>query len=153
MAVFRNIETTLEEDEDGQWCKRRVEVEREVRHRVPDFQVVVGFSQQKAGDSSSLVGHSVPQATATRVALLVESAQRLLWMYHQYLPSLAAEARFDVGKLLLNFSDALSNAEGNEEKALDPAASLHTIRQLHVLRLLKESDQFAWTGKPGRITM
>jgi len=144
----------LEEDpEDGQWCKARRDIQREGRRRVPDFQVVVAFSQQKFGDAAALPGRAATQPNATKAALLSESAQRLLWMYHRCLPSLVAEARFDVGKLLQNFSSAQSklgkdDTEGDE--SLEAPARLHIVRQLHILRLLKESEQFSWAGKSGR---
>ena len=126
LYTFRTIEAALEEDDDhGQWSGRRREVEQEVRRRVPDFQVVVAFSHRPA---------SVPNLV--KATLLAESAQRLLWMYHQCLPLLVAEARFDVGKLLHNFT------ETGDKGVSD---GLRTVQQLHVLRLLKESDQFAWT--------
>lgn len=97
--------------------------------------------------------------------MLAESAQRLLWMYHRCLPSVVAEARFDVGKLLLNFSVRSSDekvemekedgmeVEGEEGKDEDEepgaAVRLHRVQQLHVLKILKESDQFVWAGKAG----
>ncbi|KAJ6584939.1 ribosome 60S biogenesis N-terminal-domain-containing protein [Mycena capillaripes] len=136
--VFQSIETALEEDEgDGQWAKMRRDLEREIRHRVPEFQVIVAFA------STQKEGHGKGAHPPTKAALLAESAQRLLWMYHSYLPLLVAETRFDVGKLVQNFVD-MSGAAGEE---LDTTARLNTIRQLHVLRLLNESDQFIWSGK------
>ncbi|KAJ6508841.1 ribosome 60S biogenesis N-terminal-domain-containing protein [Mycena sanguinolenta] len=136
LQVFHSIETALEEDEgDGQWGKVRRELEREIRHRVPEFQVIVAFASatQKEGPAKGAHHH-------TKAALLAESAQRLLWMYHSYLPLLVAETRFDVGKLVQNFVDF----RGIE---LDTTGKLNTVRQLHVLRLLGESDQFVWSGK------
>ncbi|KAJ7044085.1 ribosome 60S biogenesis N-terminal-domain-containing protein [Mycena alexandri] len=138
--VFRSIETALEEDTgDGQWAKIQRDLEREIRHRVPEFQVIVAFA------SAQKEGHGKGVQQPTKVVLLAESAQRLLWMYHAYLPSLVAENRFDVGKLVQNFTD-LGRSVGDE---LDTPARLNTVRQLHVLRLLDESDQFVWSGKTG----
>ncbi|RDB20241.1 Uncharacterized protein C14G10.02 [Hypsizygus marmoreus] len=137
---FHDIETMLEENEaDGQWCKRRRDIEREARRRVPDFQVIVAFSQQKFTDP-------VTNPNPTKAALLSESAQRLLWIYHRCLPSVVAEARFDVGKLLQSFSE-IKVAKSDEP--LDPAMRLGVVRQLHILRLLKDSDQFGWSAKMG----
>ena len=151
VRVFRGISSSLGEDDDGQWCKRLTEMERELRKRVPDFQVVVAFAQQTANEAGpALTGR---QPNAIRNAMLAESAQRLLWLYHRCLPLLVAEARFDVGKLLQNFiSDAGSagaDVEGDDK--LDGDTAFRTVRQLHVLRLLKESDQFVWSAKPGKI--
>ena len=145
---FHKIAGALEEDEEeGQWYKRCRELEREVRRRVPDFQVVVAFSQQKHA------GRSPPhaQVNETKVKLLAESAQRLLWLYHSCLPSLVAEARFDVGKLLQTFSQdpGVEPGAGHEEDLPDAASRLYRVQKLHVLKLLKNSDQFNWTGKIG----
>jgi nucleolar pre-ribosomal-associated protein 1 len=117
-------------------------MEREARKRVPDFQVVVAFSQQKLGDGQ------MKTPNPTKAALLSEAAQRLLWMYHRCLASVVAEARFDVGKLLQNFSLEMQPVTEQDE-SLNVAAKLHMVRQLHVLRLLKDSDQFNWSGKMG----
>ncbi|KAF8622432.1 hypothetical protein AX15_007016 [Amanita polypyramis BW_CC] len=154
LQVFRDIATALEEDEEeGQWFKRVRDLEKEVRRRVPEFQVVVAFSQHVSVHGTSAPPHTQnagqPVApNTTRTALLSESAQRLLWMYHRCLPALVAEARFDVGKLLQGFTKITSDEE--DEEVLDAGKRLDRVRRLHVLRLLKESDQFAWTGKlPG----
>ena len=153
LRTFHDVQSMLEEDEeDGQWCKRRREIERDVRRRVPDFQVVVGFSQQKFVDNVAQPDNSILPSghiNPTKAALLSESAQRLLWLYHRCLPSLVAEARFDVGKLLLNFGGTASDGMANilTDTVSNPVAGLRTIRELHVLRLLKDSDQFAWSGK------
>ncbi|KAG6853529.1 hypothetical protein C0991_003449 [Blastosporella zonata] len=153
--AFREVEVALEEsDADGQWSKRRRDLEREVRKRVPDFQVIVAFSQQKFSEAPPAMtpGAPVPVPPAnnpTRAALLAESAQRLLWMYQRCLPLVVAEARFDLGKLLQGFvaEEKVPEEEGMGEVAA--ADKLHVVRQLHVLRLLKDSDQFVWSGKMG----
>jgi nucleolar pre-ribosomal-associated protein 1 len=122
-------------------------MEKELRRRVPDFQVVVAFAQQTATEGPTATGR---QPNAIRNAMLSECAQRLLWLYHRCLPLLVAEARFDVGKLLQNF---ITNADPTESTVVDQGNSdgemaFRTVRQLHVLRLLKESDQFVWSAKP-----
>ncbi|KAJ7780624.1 ribosome 60S biogenesis N-terminal-domain-containing protein [Mycena maculata] len=139
--VFRSIEAALEEDKgDGQWAKMRRDLEREIRHRVPEFQVIVAFaSAQKEGQPGA--GKQAPHPT--KIAFLAESAQRLLWMYHSCLPLLVAETRFDVGKLVQNFSEF----ESKPDDERDAPARLNAVRQLHVLRLLNESEQFVWSGK------
>lgn len=148
MKHFRVIADALEEGEaDGQWSKRCRELEKEARKRVPEFQVIVGYSQRTTGQLASQLTKSQRQ---TQDALLAESAQRLLWLYHDCLPSSVLEARFDIGKMLINFSSAgVVEGEGNNEKVPPAARKLHLVRQLHVLRLLQSSDQFSWTSKPG----
>lgn len=142
-SQLQKVAFTLEEDEeDGQWSKRRRELAREVRRRVPDLQVVIAFSHQK---QSGIPGGSALQSNPTKTALLSESAQRLLWLYHRSLPSIVAEARFEFGKLLQTFT-----TEGNSsDQATNTASRLYRVQQLHILRLLNESDQFVWTTKIG----
>ena len=142
-AELGKVVFALEEDEeDGQWSKRRTELAREVRRRVPDFQVVVAFSHQK---QSGVPSGSTLQSNPTKIALLAESAQRLLWLYHRSLPSMVAEARFEFGKLLQTFT-----IEGGlSDQAEDAASRLYRVQQLHILKLLNESDQFVWTTKIG----
>src|SRR6266702_3921453 len=150
LRIVRKVESVLEEDENsGQWKKRRHEVEREARRRVPDFQVVIAFSQ-KAGEhvdvqstSSDVAARNTPP-NKVRAAMLAESSTRLLWLYHLWFPSVVAEARFDVGKTLQN-----SFGEAGMDSIVGPTSGLDTLRRLHVLRLLKDSDQFVWTGKSG----
>ncbi|KAG1732030.1 uncharacterized protein EDB91DRAFT_1058414 [Suillus paluster] len=78
-----------------------------------------------------------------KLALLGESAQRLLWLYHLCFLQMVAEARFDVGKLLQGLVDASQDAV----REAGNVCGLHGLKQLHVLRLLQESDQFTWSGK------
>ncbi|EGO30148.1 hypothetical protein SERLADRAFT_444262 [Serpula lacrymans var. lacrymans S7.9] len=137
---FHAVQVALEEDEeDGQWSKRRRDLEKEVRRRVPEFQVIIAFSQQN---------------NSPKVTFLAESAQRLLWLYQRCLPSLVAEARFDVGKLLQDFVDTswTMSDSSEEDSKLPGALALRTMKQLHVLRLLKASDQFTWSGKMASTT-
>ncbi|KAJ8490078.1 hypothetical protein ONZ51_g2525 [Trametes cubensis] len=160
VRAFQEVERALEEDEEeGLWARRRREVEREVRKRVPDFQVIVGFSQRLNETTTALdaQGNEKQEKTPsgkdkqkerapnpTRTALLTESAHRLLWLYHRLLPSVVAEARFDAGKLLQAIEDMLLQVSVSS-----PTAGLDTLRQLHVLRLLRESEHFTWSGKSG----
>ena len=147
--AFQEVERALEEDEDGLWARRCREVEREVRKRVPDFQVIVGFLQRfnepnTATPQTAEQGKQKNTPNATRTALLADSAHRLLWLYHRLLPSVVAEARFDAGKLLQAIEDILSQGGSTNS-----ASGLDTLRQIHVLRLLKESQHFTWSSKSG----
>ncbi|PPR04905.1 hypothetical protein CVT24_007149 [Panaeolus cyanescens] len=137
------IVASLEEDhENGQWTKRLRELERDVRKRVPDFQVIVAFSQQKPGAVGATPAHP------TKTALLAESAQRVLWLYHKCLPAVVAEARFDIAKLLQGITE--SEADTSEEEP-DAPTRLYRIQQLHILSLLRDSDQFVWSTKIGSL--
>jgi nucleolar pre-ribosomal-associated protein 1 len=150
LDIMRKVENMLEEDEsNGQWKRRRNELEREARRRVPDFQVVIAFSQ-RSGDSAQSASKCADAGTTplnkVRVAMLAENSTRLLWLYHLCFPSLVAEARFDVGKLLQS-----SFEEVGQTSVVGPTSGLDTLRRLHVLRLLKESDQFLWSSKSGEL--
>ena len=151
LKIMRKIEIELEEGEsNGQWKNRRNELEIEARRRVPDFQVIIAFSQKTGEDIQ--VAPEDADATArpsgkVRVAMLAESSTRLLWLYHLCFPSLVAEARFDVGKLLQTLFDHEFGAEHTTESV----SGLETLRRLHVLRLLRESDQFLWSSKSGKL--
>lgn len=137
--TFRGIEQALEEDgAEGQWARRRQEVEREVRKRVPEFQVIIAFS------SANRLEHNPNNPLAIKMVMMSELSQRLLWLYHHCLPSLVSEARYDIGK-------SLQCLIGSEDMGdLSPAVKgfVH-LEQLHVLRMLKESDQFIWHAKSG----
>lgn len=159
IKAFFEVEAVLEENEaEGQWCRRRKDVEKEVRRRVPDFQVIIAFSQQKFEETPVNLKKKngpmdEPSPNPTRTALLSESAHRLLWMYQRCLPMVVAEDRFDVGKLLQDFvGDNVTMAQGEGEEA-SAAARFHVARQLHILRLLKDSDQFGWAGKTGLVLL
>ena len=149
LKVMHKIEGELEEGEsNGQWKKRRTELELEARRRVPDFQVVISFSQKAGEGAQSGRQHAVATAippSNVRMAMLAESSTRLLWLYHLCFPSLVAEVRFDVGKLLQSSFDN----EVETDDIAGPTSGLDTLRRLHVLRLLRESDQFLWFSKSG----
>ncbi|KAI0337320.1 hypothetical protein BDW22DRAFT_1383778 [Trametopsis cervina] len=145
LSVFQEIQRALEEDdEDGLWAGRRRELEREVSRRVPEFQVIVAFAQQKTMQPATAVDGQPEQpskaANVTKTALLSESAQRLLWLYQRHLPLLVAEARFDVTRLLIGIQ------EGAED---DTTAGLTILRRLNSLRFLNESEEFSLMGKSG----
>ena len=142
METFRSIQEVLQEDIAGLWTRRISELEREIRRRLPDLQVIVAFVQQR-GSSSNAPSTSQNAVNPIQADLLVECSQRLLWLYHHALPALFAESRFDVAKVL----QVLDATEGNALSQNIPG--LLTVRQLHALRLLKESDQFSWSGKAG----
>ena len=139
LSQFREIVTALEEDaEEGQWSKRCRDLERAVRKRVPEFQVVVAFSQKPSQPQT--------QINETKSGLLAESAQRLLGLYHRCMPSVVAEARFDIGKLLGSFS---AEDRSRQDASQDAAAKLCRVQQLHILGMLKDNEQFIWAVKVG----
>lgn len=128
------------------WSERTAEVVDAVRKRVPELGVVVGVVQeatkvlQKDLDNEY---QTIDNGKKVRGLLLAEGALRLLWLYARVLPSTMAETRFDVGKLL-------QETEVNDDpvKKVDETNGLRVMCQVHMLRLLGESDQFVWSAKP-----
>ncbi|KAG2014276.1 hypothetical protein CC2G_011109 [Coprinopsis cinerea AmutBmut pab1-1] len=140
--AFEEVASALGEGEaEGQWTRRLKEVMREVRRRLPEFQVVVAFcsahlrafapaeSTTTTNPSAAQVSSDTGASSASSVslikkkALLAECAMRLLWMYQKCLPEVVEGARFDVGKILVGFefafpgvdpSDAISDAGDGE---------------------------------------
>ena len=123
-------------------------LEAEARKRVPELQVIIAFSQQKSDmvqeKNTPSHGTVITTPKPLTTSMILESALRILWLYHKCLPTLVAEARFDSGKLLWSFIHHWSGeVQGQSVDGWD------ILRRLHVLRLLKESDQFSWSGKAG----
>ena len=155
LNTFLEVQTSLEEGDHGLWTVRRVEIEREMRKRVPDVATVVGFAMAAAKTASA----ATTEEESTRAAVLTESALRLLSLYHLTLPALVAEAKFDVGKLLVPGGE---KGKGKEEIdvvggsgdgwgfARSNVFGVEALTQLHVLRLVGEGGEFAWGGRAGR---
>ncbi|ESK84671.1 nucleolus protein [Moniliophthora roreri MCA 2997] len=140
-------------DEDlnrGQWRKRLLDLDREVRRKVPDFQVVISFVGRVEALERSMFddNQSSVAGKEAKVALLSEVAHRLLWLYQRCLPEVSGEARFDVGKLLTSVDTSLASTAAKNEGAAGPH-NLEAVKHIHVLRLLTESEQFrsSWIGK------
>lgn len=125
-----------------------------MRKRVPDVQTVVGFAMAAAKTASA----ATTEEESTRAAVLTEAALRLLSLYHLTLPALVAEAKFDVGKLLVPGGE---KGKGKEEVdavggtgdgwgfARSNVFGVEALTQLHVLRLVGEGGEFAWGGRAG----
>lgn len=110
------------------WAARSAEVVDTIRKRVPEASVIVGVAQE-----------AVKSFSEHGKGLLAEGSLRLLWLYARVLPGTMAEVRFDVGKLLQE-----TEVSGGED-------GVRVMCQIHVLRLLGESDQFVWSVKPGEL--
>lgn len=148
-ALSRARDALEEDAENGQWAKRQRELEGEMRKRVPEFQVIVALSQQKHTLTTTEPDTS---NTLKQWALISEAALRLMWLYHQSLPPLVAEARFEAGKLLSAITTTNDDSSDSFDQDGAPRA-LSVLSQYHVLRLLKESESFAWPTKLGKYTI
>jgi len=151
VLAFQEVADALEEEEEGQWRQTIAALETVARKRLPELQVIIAFSQQKSDAlqerSTSGDGTAIARLRPLTASIISESALRILWLYHRCLPTLAAEARFDSGKLLWSFLNYWSG-----EVQAQSVYGWDMLRRLHVLRLLKESDQFSWSGKAGNET-
>ena len=143
LQALRRVETALLEDSGtGQWHLRINELEKEAKKRVPNFEVIVAFSQQK---SSTAWAPEHSKEYGARKSMISEIGLRLMWLYHRSLPSIPAEARYDIGKLLFSPAGQQLIADGGDVKDISSQApGLATLSQLHLLRLFHHSGQFAW---------
>lgn len=176
-ALFSQIAAELGEGPDGAWTSRARDLEVECRLRVPEVPVIVAFAQKAATmGRPANEDDEVEPAVAARSAMLTEAALRLFGLYHATLPSLAGEARFDVGKLLVSASSAnaerRARREAREGSVVSDSGSVGSVgtlgtvgmgggfghargdvegfealSQLHVLRLLASVPGWNWTNK------
>ena len=134
--ALRSVKSALEEDDvGGKWARRLTEIDREIRRRVPELNVVIALS----------TAQQAVQQSSVKSAMLGELSHRLLWLYHRCIPSLVVEARYDVARSLRTTAciDDDNTCTGLE------VLRLKRLQQLHILRILTESDQFNWHSKPG----
>ncbi|KAG9122286.1 hypothetical protein FRC07_001408, partial [Ceratobasidium sp. 392] len=132
------LSTVLESFPSG-WATCAADVVSAVRRRIPEVAVIVSTAQEAV----KALREGEEGEGAKRV-LLAEGALRLLWLYAQILPGAMAEVRFDVGKLLQETEVG--------EKGSAEMNGVRIMCQIHVLRLLGESDQFVWSAKPAGST-
>ncbi|CAK9785304.1 hypothetical protein CC85DRAFT_206078 [Cutaneotrichosporon oleaginosum] len=179
-ALYASIADELGENSEGPWRAGARELEAECRRRVPEVSTLIEFAQK-----SATMARPPPDAdedwepepsAAARSAMLTETALRLFGLYHRTLPSLAGEAKFDVGRLLVSASsknqERRARREAREGSVVSDSGSVVSIgtvgtvgmgggfghsrgdvegfealSQLHVLRLLSEVSGWNWTNK------
>ncbi|KAJ3758762.1 hypothetical protein EV360DRAFT_43250 [Lentinula raphanica] len=126
------------------WTRRLAEVNKEIRGRLPDIQVVLAFLKRIEASPSAV--------NATSVALLSESAHRLIWLYYVCFVSTstlgaAEEAlwRFDVGTLMASvsiFSNEQQDEQHQDDGLVDDISGLTVLKDVHILRTLCLSTEF-----------
>ncbi|ORX35335.1 ribosome 60S biogenesis N-terminal-domain-containing protein [Kockovaella imperatae] len=116
-TLLQSIEADLEDpmSSDNAWARARYELEIEARKRVPDILVVVAFAQKSATLAKVPDDEDPDAAAVARSAMLAESALRLLGLYHQTLPSITQEMKFDIGKLLVSSSSVKAERRAKKE--------------------------------------
>lgn len=168
-----------EMERENIWIRRSRELEIEARKRVPEVGVIIAFAQKSAASQALQASLDEEDSTAkARSELLTESALRLFGLYYQALPTMAAEFKFDVGKLLVSASSAKAEAQARkaarEGSVVDETGSIASVgttgtagmgggfgqargdveafdalSQIHVLELLANVKEWDWTGKAG----
>ncbi len=182
--VFLEIEAELDlepsSSAENPWARRRREFEMECRKRVPEVLVVIAFAQKSAtlARTNPDSDEEPDSAVAAKSAMLTESALRLFELYHRTLPSIANEAKFDVGKLLVSSSSAKAERRGKREARAGSVISdsgsvgsigsvgtagmgggfghargdvigFEALSQIHVLSLLGQVKDWNWSNKAG----
>ena len=180
--VLRDIAKQVETDPHAStwtnpWFECVRDLEYEVRRRIPDILVIIAFAQKSATlapDDEADEDASSP--LKTKSAVLTESALRLFRLYHTTMPSIAAEMKFDIGRLLVSSSSvkterkerklAKSQSVAGTEESLMSVGTVGTagmgggfgyargevrgwdaLSQSHVLNLLRDVGGWDWTKK------
>ena len=184
-AAFTKISKEVRSDMgndhfDDSWSKCLRELEMEARKRVPEVPVIIAFAQKSAASQALQASlEEADEGEKAKAVLLTESALRLFRLYYRALPNIAAEFRFDVGKLLVSSSSAKQEAaarkmarEGSVIDDTGSVASFGTVgsagmgggfgqsrgdvaefdalSQVHVLELLASVREWDWTAKAGK---
>ncbi|KAG8812996.1 hypothetical protein FRC17_001713, partial [Serendipita sp. 399] len=143
---YEAVALALEEERSGNWTSRVRELEAELRKRVPTFEVIVGFVQQKSTSSESGPQNTIePDGKILQSLMVSEAALRLMLLYHKVLSDLPADARYDVGKLLsTGVGKRLISAPQSLNIAPEHVTTFETLCHVHILDLLQHSDQYIW---------
>jgi nucleolar pre-ribosomal-associated protein 1 len=166
---------------DDPWSKALRELEMEARKRVPEVPVIIAFAQKSAASQALQASlEEADEGEKAKAVLLTESALRLFRLYYHALPNMAAEFRFDVGKLLVSSSSAKQEAAARkmarEGSVIDDSGSVASfgtvgsagmgggfgqsrgdvaefdaLSQVHVLELLASVREWDWTAKAGTL--
>lgn len=164
---------------DDPWSKRIRELELEMRKRAPDVEVILAFAQHSAASQAlQASAEEADEGAKARAELLTESALRLFDLYYKALPSVVAEVKFDVGKLLVTSSSAkqeqLARKQAREGSVADDVGSLASVgtagtigmgggfgqgrgdvkdfdalSQIHMLEMLSSVKEWDWMKKAG----
>jgi nucleolar pre-ribosomal-associated protein 1 len=177
--IDAKITTEPSSSKESSWSRVRRELEFEARRRVPDVIVIITFAQQSAQLAPTETETEEEQALAAKSTMLTESALRLFGLFYKTLPSIATEAKFDVGRLLVSSSSA--KAEKKEKQSIksgsvaDDTGSIASfgtagtagmgggfgysrgevvgfdaLSQVHVLALLRDIREWDWARKAGK---
>jgi nucleolar pre-ribosomal-associated protein 1 len=157
--LFGDIAQSLEEDQDGQWTSRLKAVQQDIWKRLPDYRLVVTFSQQSkqliaspTETAKASTAKKVTERNHDTVDLLSDAALRLMWLYSNCVPYAVAEVRFDSGKLLGDMGGLLQSDDVGSSGGVE-STNFKKLRLLHALRLVRTDPQFLWSSKQGKIKL
>ena len=181
VRIERELDVEVRSSAENLWARRRRELEVECRKRVPEVLVLIAFAQKATtlARTHAEAEESPNPALVVKSAMLTESALRLFGLYHQILPSIANEAKFDVGKLLVSASSAKTEKRERREaragsivsdsgsvgsvgtvgtigmgggfgQARGDVTGFEALSQVQVLRLLSEVKDWNWSNKAGK---
>jgi nucleolar pre-ribosomal-associated protein 1 len=106
--LLRSIEAEVTRgpgsSEENPWSVCIRQLEMEARRRVPELMVVIAFAQKSAIMGQVAEDEEVDEALASKSAMLTEAALRLFGLYHQAIPAVTRDTKFDVGRLLVSSS-------------------------------------------------
>ena len=107
-ALLRTIEAEVSRQpgssDENPWSVAIRQLEHEARRRVPELMVVIAFAQKSAILGQVAEDEEVDEALASKSAMLTEAALRLFGLYHQAIPAITRDTKFDVGRLLVSSS-------------------------------------------------
>ena len=107
-ALLRTIEAEVSRQpgssDENPWSVAIRQLEHEARRRVPELMVVIAFAQKSAILGQVAEDEEVDEALASKSAMLTEAALRLFGLYHQAIPAITRDTKFDLGRLLVSSS-------------------------------------------------
>ena len=181
IGIEKELEGEVSNSAENPWARRRRELEVECRKRVPEIISLIAFAQKAAtlAHTHAEAEDNPDPALMVKSTMLTECALRLFRLYHQNLPSIANEAKFDIGKLLVSASSARAEKRERREaragsiisdsgsvgsvgsvgtvgmgggfgQARGDVAGFEALSQVQVLRLLGEVRDWNWSNKAGK---
>lgn len=163
---------------ENPWRTLQRELEMEARRRTPEIQVIIAFAQKSATMAPLEPETEADNALVAKSTMLTETALRLFGLYYRTMPTISAEVKFDVGRLLVSSSsnkqerrerkEARSGSVVSETGSLRSVGTAGTagmgggfgyargnvkgfeaLSQVHVVQLLTDVTEWQWQNKAG----
>nr|XP_019014593.1 uncharacterized protein I206_00676 [Kwoniella pini CBS 10737]OCF53374.1 hypothetical protein I206_00676 [Kwoniella pini CBS 10737] len=147
LTIEKEVEATPSTSQENPWIRARKDLEMEARKRIPELSVIIAFAQKAATMAPPEPETDAELALASKSAMLTEIALRIFGLCNKTIPSLAAEMKFDVGRLLVSASSASAERRARRDAREGSVISFEALSQLHVLQLLGEVKDWNWMNK------